>query len=194
VQIIGDGNITKESRVLQTFNEIKIDGSVNLIAICGSAQKVELEADSNLISLIKTDVINKTLHVYSDKNYSSKNKQVLYISIENLSKISLNGSSSIKISDLSNELFEIIINGSGNIIADGKTKVFMIDINGSGSIQSENTESENVNIKISGSGNAEVKAIDTLNISIRGSGHVIFYGNPNIIKQEIHGSGSITKR
>jgi len=194
MQIIGNGIIKKENRVLQTFDEIKIDGSMDLIAICGTAQKVELEADSNLISLIKTDVIDKTLHVYSENNYSSKNNQVIYISIDNLSKITLNGSSSIKISDLSNELFEISINGSGNIKADGKTKVFNIDINGSGSIQSEKLEAKNVYVNISGSGNAEIKAIDTLDISITGSGNVIFSGDPNITNQEIVGSGSITKR
>ena len=130
--------------------------------------------------------------------YKDLRKIKINIPVEDINKISLNGSGNITSKDiLENKAFaiklngsgnievnlnsdEIItkINGSGNIILRGKSKESEFEINGSGSIQAIDLLSRRVDAKINGSGNIELFSINNPSTKINGSGNIHSYG-PN---------------
>ena len=65
--------------------------------------------------------------------------------------------------------------------------LFLILITGSCNIK-------NINKTINGSGDIEVNVEKSLDATVNGSGGIIYFGNPNDLKQKINGSGDITQK
>ena len=61
--IQGSGNIISENRELDNFNSIKLLSSIDVNVDFGDEYSCTVVGDDNLISFIKTDVINNHLHL-----------------------------------------------------------------------------------------------------------------------------------
>lgn len=191
----GSGVSKKEIRNVATFDSIEIRGSMELTNVevnSQKPQKLELEADNNLLPLIETTVKDGTLSISHKKQIRQKTKIKAYINVQNLKELKTSGSSFANIKNINNKEFELDISGSSKIIASGLTDKFEVDISGSGNIDAKNLKANKAEIDISGSGKAFVSAKDFLNVKIKGSGDVTYFGNPQI-EQKIAGSGSINK-
>ncbi len=208
------GNITSNFRELAPFTRIAVDGAGNVEIECGKEQKVEISADSTLISSIETEVQGDTLHITSLGNPFDKNKADIKISLEKLDELSASGAANVKIINLKNENVKISQSGAGevdiksagckeldfessgasNIKAEGECEKVKVNLSGTGSIEMKDLKTDDVDISISGAGSAQVYASKNLNVEISGAGSVDYYGNPENVKKEISGTGSIEKK
>jgi len=211
--IKGSGHIIVEERALSQFDHISLEGAIDLIIRQGENQKLEIQADDNIVSTISTSVRSRELKIRSTQTYRSHENVVIFITLNDLEGLEIRGSGDVygetifegdyldlEVSGSGNLDLEIYydklsseINGSGNFKLEGTTIEQEVSIYGSGDYRAQNLLTSKTEVSISGSGNSVVSVSDYLRAEIRGSGDIIFYGNPEV-SSTIRGSGNLIKR
>lgn len=179
----------------------------------GNQFSVTLEGDQDLLDEITTKVMNGKLLIRKPDWRKARNKKLTaYITmpeIDGLSMsgsgrlesegslncddldISVSGSGSIKLNDLTADKVNVSISGSGSVALEGAgADVADLRISGSGSITSENLKVRDADVVISGSGRCKLWVEDALVARISGSGNLYYKGDPNIDAKS-SGSGKV---
>ena len=86
------------------------------------------------------------------------------------------------------------ISGSGNMKLQGDSNQFSCKIAGSGNLNGYNLKAGIANAKVAGSGNIKINAVNEIHAKIAGSGNIYYTGNPDVVKSNSAGSGSIKKK
>jgi len=210
------GDVVSESRNVSDFNRVELRGSGNLIIDQTGEESLEIEADENLIGRIETRVIGDTLRIRVKDRWLvwpfwSSNRIKYHLSVDELERISISGSGSVKTKsleadslglhisgsgegDLSVDVkrLDVSVSGSGEFILSGKAGKQKLTISGSGDYDAKELKSKTADITISGSGKGIVNATEELDIIISGSGDLQYLGRPSI-NQRISGSGDISQ-
>lgn len=193
-QTKGNGQYKTEGRELAAFNKLDLSGAYRVEVHCGETQRVEVNAESNLLPMIKTKVEKGTLYIGSSlKNYR-KSRITIKIFVNDIVTLSSSGSCDLLVKNLKNTDFSIDLSGAGNLRIEGSTGNFRASISGAGNLNSESLIAKNVSLSLSGAGHAEVYASDNLDASISGVGSVIYSGDPKNVKKDVSGVGSIKKK
>jgi uncharacterized protein YxjI len=91
-KIKGSGNVTTEKNRLPDFHSIEIAGDFEVELKKGSTAMMEVEADDNLHSIIRGEVIDRTLYLKPSKEIGkSKSQEIIITYPENLQKINVSG-------------------------------------------------------------------------------------------------------
>src|SRR5690242_3992270 len=77
--IAGSGNRKSEKRDVKSFNAIDTSGAYEVNVTCQKPASVEIEADDNILPLIKTEVRDGTLFVSSEQEFHSSKSPTLRI-------------------------------------------------------------------------------------------------------------------
>ncbi len=214
----GNGQVKKETREVSNYASLTSHGSMNVEIAYGNSNKVEVEADENLLPYIETVVEDGQLIIRSKKNVNIKtsSKMVVYVSMTKITSIQLSGSGNINGDGTfsNNGKTEIALSGSGNIklgfdsfdeldlgvsgsgnmdLKSNTTKNITAKISGSGNIDCSSISCQDVDAKISGSGNIKVYASRNIDAKIAGSGNVYYKGDSPNISSKIAGSGKVLK-
>lgn len=211
--ITGSGRLTEQVRTPGNFQQLRLDGAFDVTVQPGSAAKVVLKADDNIVPLIQTELDGDTLVIRGRKGASFHTRNPISITVEvtQLSAIELRGSGNLKASGLRGKGFELSLSGSGNaVLTDidvdrfeaslagsgdmslaGKSNRTELSIAGSGDIHAEQLLSRRTEVSIAGSGDAQVHASDSLEASIAGSGNVRYAGKPAKVDRSVVGSGDV---
>jgi hypothetical protein len=192
-RIRGNGSIKTETRDVAAFEAVTCDGGYEVQIDCQEKQSLAIETDENLLPLIKTEVHNNTLHVYTKGMLFPTNRIRIAISVPNITEFTSNGSTDGEINKVSNNALDIAIHGSGKLYLNGKSGTVKINTSGSSKIDATSLISENSDIQINGSGNIQVYATNSIDVQINGSGTVKYRGEPKSVNQQINGSGRIVK-
>jgi biopolymer transport protein ExbD len=192
-RIRGDGSIKTETRDVAAFEAISCDGGYEVQIDCQEKQSLSIETDENLLPLIKTEVHNKTLHVYTKGMLFPSNRIRIAVTVPNLTEFTTNGSTDSDINKVNNDALEVNIHGSGKMYLNGKSGTVKFSTSGSSKIDATSLISENSDIQINGSGNIQVYATNSIDVQINGSGTVKYRGDPKKINQQINGSGRIVR-
>ena len=94
--IKGNGQIITEERQVPAFTKINIKNKIIVKYKQDSTLKLIVKTDSNLIKIVKTEVKNGTLNIYSSKDYSAKNKILIEIWANKINFIDLSQGSEFK--------------------------------------------------------------------------------------------------
>lgn len=209
--IEGNYDLVTEIRDINGFDEVSLEGFMDVEYIQSDYYEVQVEAESNIIPYIETSVRNDKLRikVYDNRRLRNNYQVVVRIYAPDLEEYSLSGSGDFYCENLVNDSFELSITGSGDvemgidtydldlsISGSGSAELWGIAddtklrITGSGSIHAYDLEVKDCNAKISGSGNMYLWVKDDLDVTITGSGDIFYFGNPSI-DANITGSGSI---
>ncbi len=208
----GDGNVTTEERSIDSFDKIDISGHFEVFINQGKTEKVEIEADQNLIELIETETKNNTLYIKSKEPIGDAESLKLYITVVSIEDIDISGAVELNSKGtIEAENLEIDISGAADVnlgvdvvslamdmsgasetTLRGKAENFDIELSGASDLQAEKLKTKHTSVDISGAGSAKVFAKKTLKVEVSGAGSVKYKGNPKITK-DISGAGSVTK-
>jgi len=73
----GNGNVISEDRnATETFNRISAQEGIDVYVTQGSTPSIEVEADDNVIALIRTDIKNGKLRIHAEENIGRATKNV----------------------------------------------------------------------------------------------------------------------
>ncbi len=211
--ITGTGPLVTESRSLSEVTGIDLEMNATVYVIKGDTQSVVIRAQQNILDVVSTEVNRNTLEVKATESISVTDPVQIWITIKTLESVELSGAGTIQSATnfiaektsidlsgsgkielvLSCEKLDADISGSGELNLKGRVSSSDLIISGSGSINGLNCAMDKCKINISGSGNAKLDVGSALNASIDGSGIIKYTGNPQKVKSEISGSGSISK-
>ena len=207
----GSGDIETEERDVSGFHKVYLEGIGNLIITQGDEESLVIEADDNIILLIKTDVFSHRLTIGFKRGYNfiPISKIKYHLTVIDLDEIFLSGAGDIDCDNFSTDKLEFEISGvgdidfninaervettssgAGDITLSGKVDSQEIDISGVGKYDAEELESRECSISLSGAGSATVNVSEELDVSISGVGNVNYAGSPHV-ERDISGLGRV---
>ncbi len=209
--IKGSGRLTTETRETSTFSAVACDVSCTVEVRKGEKSSVEFSMDDNLLSMIKSEVVDQKLKLTSEKSIAPSDGAKIIITTPTLSLFAAAGDVKANIEELTGDAMtialagassvtgrangkalEIEIAGAGDVKLSGTASKLTVSIAGSGDVQTTELAADDVQLEIAGSGKVLVQAQKTLDVSVAGSGDVSYVGEATV-KQSIAGSGSVKK-
>ena len=214
----GNGNFTTETRSTSNYDEIYLVGSMDVELVAGKEGQIKVEAESNLMEHIITEVKNGALKISPADKVNlqpSRNKSIkLTVPFKDIRGVKLTGSGDLWNSDpIRGNSFETSLTGSGNLnlnldvdaleshitgsgdtMLSGKSNYFECKVTGSGDFQAFDLKAEEVKATVMGSGDVEVFTSVSLDARIFGSGDIHYEGNPEKQNFKTMGSGDITSK
>jgi carbon monoxide dehydrogenase subunit G len=190
-----------------------VGGSANLFIAQGPIQSLRIEAEDNILKIIRTKVNGRTLEIENKRCIKNHKPINIYATMPDVKKLQIMGSGKIigetKITtnkldinisgsgkanlEVDAEKVRTRISGSGDMSFSGHTTDFEVTISGSGNIMARNLQTNNSSVTVSGSGDCIVSVQNELDVTISGSGRVEYYGDPLKMNSNISGSGKLKK-
>ena len=195
----GNGIYASENRsdAVAPFDEISLDTSANVEITVDptlASPVVVVNADENLLPIIRLEVRGSRLHIRSTASHSSRNGVLVEVVTPSLSGVYLRGSGKMYARGIASERLEGRISGSGQMTLAGQTRDAQLAVTGSGTIIAADLEAEVGHATISGSGNISLYAREEAKLKISGSGAIACHGKPARVEQDVAGSGFISVR
>ncbi|MCU7497290.1 MAG: DUF2807 domain-containing protein [Ignavibacteria bacterium] len=194
IGVRGSGVSREESRSISGFDALDIGGAYEVDIICGSTPGVTIDAESNILPLIKSEISGNTLHIYNAKSISPRKKIRIKITTANVDILETSGASNISVEKINNERIKVDASGAGKIYLSGKTGMLRVSLSGAVKLEGRDLRADNVNVEISGASKADVYASTELRADISGVGSVDYYGNPKNVRRSVSGIGSINEK
>ncbi|HLN52846.1 MAG TPA: head GIN domain-containing protein [Lentimicrobium sp.] len=209
----GSGPVVSENRNTSSFNDLSLAIPADVYITQGSEEGITIEAQNNILDVIRTDVKHDELEIRFDNGIVAKRYEPIKVFIVtndlNMIRISgsgnvynenplitdelnirISGSGNVDLHDIDAPVVDAKISGSGKVYLEGYCKDQYLNISGSGDIYAFGLLSETADITISGSGKSEISVSEYLNANISGSGKIYYKGRPDV-NSKISGSGSI---
>jgi hypothetical protein len=208
----GNGVVVEEERSVPEFEDLRNEGDTEVILQPGDGP-LRVQADSNLIPLVKTEVRRKTLSVQLEERVLTSKSLKVFVPIGKLFSIRNEGSGTVRSGDrirwndltvendgsgdidlhLSAESLTYRGNGSGDARFEGKAEQFSIENHGSGDVMAAELQARKVDCRSNGSGDVHLDAMVELKIETVGSGDVLYDRAPPNIRVESSGPGEVEK-
>lgn len=192
--IAGSGNRKAEKRDVKSFNAIDTSGAYEVNVTCQKPASVEIEADDNILPLIKTEVRDGTLFVSSEQEFHSSKSPVLRITVPDLNSVANHGAGDVTIVDANSNDLTIKSTGAASISAAGKAKSVTISSTGAGNVDTSKLTAEKARVESTGAANVDVYASDLLDVDISGVSSVTYSGNPKTVTKTVSGVGSVNPK
>lgn len=210
--VTGDGNVTKQVRMIKSFSEINIDGLFDVTISQGDKESVTVETDANLQEFVEVSNNGNSLMVGL---VSLKIKKIshmkIHIVLKDVSKITGHGLGDLKTGMiLKLALLELRINGVGdakfkldcnqfNLKCEGVADVYLsgtskrvkMDCRGVGDIHAYDLKVTDLKLKQTGVGDTKVHVTGDLTIDFSGVGDISYKGEPKTKKIEQEGVGTV---
>jgi len=205
-------------RHLSGFNAINVAGPFDVFITQGSTESVKVEAPSDVIDRILTEVNNGVLKVYSKHDtfnwgnwWGNHKKIAVYVVAKDLNAISLTGSGDVSFKegfttnslklrisgsgDMTGKIevktLESSVSGSGDMRLTGHANSNTVSLVGSGDYTARNLVTASTAIRLTGSGDAYIHATEKIDAALHGSGDIHCSGNPKNVSKSKSGSGDI---
>ncbi len=216
--VVGSGNIVQETRSVTGATGVNMCRDANLTIEQGAPEELILETDDNLLAAISTELEGGILVIQNLLGCELQPSQMMeaHLTLSSIDSITLSGTGSISVPDLTTSQLELTMSGVGNIeisnldsqildvlisgvggisIAAGQVDDQIITLNtfnASGDYDAENLSSSTVDVDISGSESATVRVSTALKANITGSGSVFYHGSP-VVTRTGTGTGGVVQ-
>jgi hypothetical protein len=209
----GDGNVVKEEIPIEIYNEIRVEGAMDIFyeAKPDEAAYLRVEADDNIIPLLDIQVSKNKLNIKVRESINPS-RFVIYTNSPSLKYVENKGASTVHlVGSVAGDAFKIdqrgvgdfkadnlvfakaefFLRGAGNMELGGQIGKAKMEISGNGDIEAFALAADELECHIKGNGNMNIHPVEKLSVDIRGNGNVVYDGNPQITKQNIKGAGIV---
>jgi len=186
----GSGAVQKANRTIPPFEKVTIIGSIDVSGTLGSQSIVTISGDSNIIHLIKTEVVDGELTIAPKDDFIATSPLKVVFKTKSLKAAEIGGSSDVSLLGMKSTTFKLDVSGSSNVYITGQVGGLDLKVSGSGNIRANDYKAQKAHVKISGSGDATVHVVGQMRVDISGSGNLNYHGKPTL-SQSISGSGDI---
>jgi putative autotransporter adhesin-like protein len=190
-RVVGDGQPASETRGIGPVAAVNADGAFALTIQIGPPG-LTVEADKNLLPIVRTDVADGRLDIYTDRSYSVEGRIKVTVTSPNVTDISASGSNRIDGVGLGGGPLSVSLNGSNTAVLSGSVSAVTAHMSGSNHLSARQLTADSANVSLNGSGSAEVEARRQIVAEISGAGSISVYGNPQARSTQVNGSGRIS--
>ncbi len=196
----GPASAESETRITAPFHAVTFAGTWNVDVTVGKETSVVIEGRKDLISRVKTEVVNGELRIGLESSGLSSlfnhdlGDLTARITTPNLAMFALEGSGKADIAGLSGGAPSIVLDGPGDIVAKGKVDSLTLAVRGSGTADLSGLEAARASATIKGSGDATVDPREALVAVVNGSGQINYLREGVKVTSVIHGSGMVERK
>ena len=189
--LTGLGTIDSETRTVGDFHSISSTIVADILLTQGSQEDLIIEAQQNILQVLKTEVINGELRLSTSQCVDIVQRIKVYITIPDIKNLTLTGVGDMITQNVFNltEL-NVVLTGVGDIILKGTANEFNIQLTGVGNVKAFPFNTDICDVTLSGVGDVEVFVNDDLDVTLTGVGKVYYKGYPSITAK-VTGSGSV---
>lgn len=212
--IRGNGNVTKETRNAEDFDEIEVSRGMNVYISQGENTRVIVEADDNLLDAIETEVIGDVLEIRAIKNIRSATTKKVFVTIPKITSVKTSSGSNVysetlleaKNIDLSSssgsnlklelnaEITEASSSSGSNITLQGNTNSFTGKASAGSNIFAEDFKAKNCDAKASSGSNIWITVEDNFLGKASSGANVFYFGEPKTTEIEKSSGGNVLKK
>ena len=206
----------REKREVSGFTSLAFNGMGKIDLIQGDHEELEIVAQAEIRSRIKTEVRDGTLYIDYEEDWKDWSgirrlsgdkitfnlmmREITSIAIAGVGNLdtprietpalslALSGPGLLTIGTLKTTTVSIALNGVGVVDVAGSTDELTLSISGAGSVRASRLEAGKADVKLSGVGNATLWAKDQLDTAVSGAGYIEYYGKP-LVNQRNSGLG-----
>lgn len=153
----GSGDIETEIRHVSGIRTVRLENQGDLRIELGDTESLVVEAEDNLLPLIRTEVRGGELRIFNEGRNWFRNRQPIryYLTVKSLEGIEVGSTGSVDAPDISADRFDISISSTGNVVMDA-------------------LEAGDVNIRVSSTGDVMLRRLEAaaLDVGISSTGHV----------------------
>lgn len=196
----GNGNIISESRALTGITGLDVSGGFTVEITQGSNEGIRLEAESNLIGNIVTEVRNGVLHIYNDESITTSKPMKAYVTLKQLERLyitggvkvtaastikserlrmDLSGGSSVKLA-LDASTLEADLSGASRVNITGQLSELVAVMSGASKLEAQEVEVKDARVRASGASIVKVMATEKLDVDASGASVVYYAGSPRV--------------
>jgi hypothetical protein len=208
------GNVTRQTRSIQPFNQLRLDGVFEVYLKQGEKESLQVEAREGLQSRIRVDNDGNTLTLKLEKGGRLRKTNIkIYLTLRELDKLTVNGVVNIRTENtlqlarlrmehhsvgdtrlsLRCDALDAHITGVGSLRLEGAGNHVKLHNTGVGEINASQFEADVLLVENTGVGNVEVNARREISIRSTGVGSVRYRGLATVKEMQKSGVGSITK-
>lgn len=181
-----------EKRSLAPYRSVEIDNFPGKVVLrFNKENSAVVTADQSVVPAIKTTVEDGTLFVGIKESISTRTALQLHLNAGEISSLRVKGIADVVMEDVVVDRLRLEIDGSGEIVAQGKVRELEAILSGSGDFKLNKLETEQCTVKIDGAGDAAVYVTGTLNAEVNGAGDIVYFGNPSRVIKNMNGAGEI---
>lgn len=212
----GSRNVVTETREASGFDAVVLEGAGELAITQGDRESLVIEAESNIVRRITSEVKGGTLYIAMRSSLFGwfnvvPTKPIKFdVMMRDIRAVELSGAGTMYASEVTADWLDISVSGAGKVVirgltADtvevehsgvgkcelsGKVERQQITLSGAGEYDGADLESDQAEMTISGVGAATIWATESLDIELSGAGSVSYYGDPRV-SQDVSGIGSV---
>ena len=188
---VGNGDLRVERREVAALRSLNIGGRMHADVRVGGTPSLEIEADSNLLPLIKVDQSGDTVRIWMEGSVKTENPIRVRYTTAALDHVTQAGSGRVNISGLNGGTFTLIASGSGRTELSGRVDRLNAQLTGSGGVSATGLGIGDANINLTGSGSMVLGTVSgrSLSANLHGSGQIEAGGNVEKLNASVHGSG-----
>jgi hypothetical protein len=192
--VAGVGPLVTEKRTLAPWRHVMVDGPFEVTITRGDSAEATLQAQKNLLPMVRTSVQGDTLRIFHTGSFQSRMPLRLSLATPTLSSVNMAGSGQLLVLDVSVPHLAVTMLGSGSLGLAGQADSLALNVEGAGRVDAAQLQTHTTSVRLTGSGNASVSARSMVEIASTGSGQVIVSGHPPQRHVDVRGAGNVTFR
>jgi hypothetical protein len=150
--VVGDGHLAHERRAVGSVSALDVSGPLEVNVRVGPAPSLEVDADSNLLPLIRTEVSGGALRMWVAGNVRSNNSLRVTYTVPALTQVRASGSGRLTVSELNGAPLDFSKSGSGTAQLSGRVGRLDVQQSGSGQVNASALRTGDANLNLNGSG------------------------------------------
>ncbi len=205
---------------VSSFNELDIHGAFTINIIKADFHSCVLAGENDLKDEVEINSNNGVLSIQDERKLNFTNfwkrkkdgSMILEIKTPNLEDIDLSGANKVIVSGFDEEQMDVSISGANeidlfsnvnqlnievsgasDIELNGEGTVLDVDFSGAGELDAGNFYANEVYADLSGATTAKVYAEELLDADLSGACNLTYRGDPNEIRQDVSGMGSLKR-
>ena len=189
----GSGHTATDVRPLTDFTSVEAGGIFQVEIVAQKDYSVQVEADDNLLPLIKTEVDDGVLRIDSDGHFKTSSPIRIRISAPNIEMIDASGVSNITLSGVKNTELTVKGSGASKITVAGESTKLVVDVSGATRVNADDLTAETAEIDASGASSVSVNVTNEIRSDLTGASKVFYSGSPKLDTNK-SGASSVSKK
>jgi len=210
--IAGSKNVITQDRQVPAFHALKVSGGIDVELLQGNTLKLQVEADDNLVALIRTEVKDGVLTIWHDETIHDAKAMKIHLTFQQMDAISASGGCDIESKQkLSFATLKLDLSGGCDIVLDckadklvckqsggcdaglsGEAQNAVFEVSGGCDVKASDLYLKDCTVDASGGSDVSVRASGELNMKASGASDITYYGKPAKITQNANGASDIT--
>lgn len=191
-KIKGNKSVTQVSEGLPAFNAIELNDDLTIKLKKSSSEAYAIEADDNLIDVLKFDVEDSTLTISSFYNITSKKKLDIVVSYKELKQITQRDGKIEMLDALSTD--ELVITALGSSKMDINASAFVAILNMEGNSKGDfNLDVDSLSVNLKNKADAEIYSISSVkNVELYNTASIAIEGTTDTLNLKMYNNTKFT--